>query len=106
METSSRKKVEEFIICECGCTNHFLYFVLDYDKWSDRKYVDCSVHFYLNPANSFWNRLWKGIKYIFGYRYIECFDDVLINKEKAEKIINAMQTYIDLENSIKEINKV
>lgn len=95
-----RTKIEEFVVCECGCINHFLFFNIKYDKWSDKKFIDFSANFYLNPRKSFFGRLWAAFKYVIGYRYVNCFDEVIIAKENAEKIINIMQTYLDLKKQI------
>ena len=86
------KKVEEFIICKCESMNHFLYFVVTYDKW-DEKYCKCEANFFLNPKCNMLGRLWVAIKYVLGYHYIDAFDKVTIDEERAAKITNVMDMY-------------
>ena len=38
-------------------------------------------------------RLWVAIKYVLGYRYIDAFDKVTIDEERAAKITNVMDMY-------------
>ena len=38
-------------------------------------------------------RLWVAIKYVLGYHYIDAFDKVTIDEERAAKITNVMDMY-------------
>lgn len=75
-------KHEDLILCECSSTDHQLLFLYDDDPNWDRVYV----HFHLSPDYGFWKRLWRGIKYAFGYRsrYGD-FDEIILRPDDAEK---------------------
>lgn len=84
-----------YIECECSSTEHIarleLVGPLDFDP---EPVLYLSVHL---SNGSFVHRLWRGIKYIFGYRcrYGD-FDEVILTKETAKGIIEICQKYIDM----------
>lgn len=80
----------DLLICQCHSTDHQLIFLYDEDKIEKKDgtvEIDKTVyiHVYLSDE-TFWRRLWYGIKYIFGYkcRY-GAFDEFIIKPEDAPK---------------------
>lgn len=76
----------EFLICTCESLEHlacFTFFDDDEMKDEDFKFVTLSVRL---KKLSFFERLKKGIKYIFGHKssYGD-FDEFIIKKEDAKK---------------------
>ena len=68
------------MVCECSSTEHQVVFMKD----EDDGYIYCHIH--LTP-DSFFNRLKKGIKYIFGHRSIYGdFDEIILSNKHIEKI--------------------
>ena len=70
----------EILVCKCDNVEHQLVF-----SWfTDEEMVYMSTHLCKLP---FWQRLWHGIKYIFGYksRYGD-FDEFILRREDAEKL--------------------
>lgn len=76
----------DIIICECNSTDHQYIFLYSEDKDINGN-IDKTVyiHTHLNKY-SFWERLWVGIKYIFGHqcRY-GAFDEFIIKPKDADK---------------------
>lgn len=48
--------------CECGGDEHTLRFILD------KEHKKIYTTFFLNHYDQWYKRLWRGIKYIFGYK--------------------------------------
>ena len=80
------------ITCKCGACEHHLEFVY-FDDDEDR--YDLIVHFRL-VARGFFNRLWVGIKYIFGYksRYGD-FDEMILGIREVEHTVEFLNEWID-----------
>ena len=75
------KTVDEVFICECLNTEHQI--IMSYDNDFDT--VWCSIH--LIPESNIFKRIWKGIKYIFGYRSrYGHFDEFIFRKQAADKL--------------------
>jgi hypothetical protein len=71
------------IVCECGSCEH--QFILNYIAFKDHPMLSLETH--LITWESFFKRLWVGLKYAFGYKSkYGHFDDVIINKDEAKKI--------------------
>ena len=80
---------EILLKCECSSSEHQL--IIFWDNKEEDVYV--SVH--LSSYRNFWQRLWHGLKYAFGYkcRY-GAFDEVILRKEDAEgiqKVVNHLK---------------
>lgn len=83
--------MREFILCSCSHSDHLIILNLDDNK----EY--CSMEVHLSPL-PFFKRLINGIKYIFGFRsrYGD-FDEIMINREKAEGIKQFMDKVLENE---------
>ena len=68
--------VNELFICQCNNVEHQLIF----SYFSDDEDRDVYVSVHLSP-DSFWKRIWKSIKYIFGH-----FDEFIFKKQDAGKL--------------------
>ena len=81
----SIETTRECVVCSCGHSDHM--FILVRDKCADN-YVDLALTIHLSPM-PFFQRIKKAISYIFGKRskYGD-FDEVLINRNAAIKIVN------------------
>jgi len=77
------RKLEEteILLCQCHSSEHQI--LVHYDEEERELYLD--VH--LNPYHNFWQRIWRGLKYIFGYRckygHWDCF---IFNEKDADKL--------------------
>jgi len=64
----------EFFECSCGSDEHTLRFILDFDSLNDGTdsdyppYPEIYTSVFLNHYDAWYRRLWRGIKYIFGYK--------------------------------------
>lgn len=73
---------QETFICQCNSIEHQLTYTYFEDENGSEIYV--TVH--LVP-DTFWQRVKKGIKYIFGYRsQYGDFDEFIFKKEDADKL--------------------
>ena len=83
---------EMFITCDCRSAEHILRYT--YLIEDDEKELFTEV--YLHQYNSFWKRMWIGIKYVFGYR---CkyghWDCVLITEEDAKRLKSFLETFLN-----------
>lgn len=79
----SNEAVNELFICQCHNTEHqliFSYFPEDEDK-------DVYVSIHLIPEYRFWKRIWRAIRYIFGYRSrYGHFDEFIFKKSDAKRL--------------------
>ena len=79
-----KKDLEELLLCQCESPEHQIIFI----AFDDEPEVYMEIHLAPLP---FWERLIRGIKYIFGYRckYGD-FDEVILrssDKEKLQKVV-------------------
>ena len=88
----SHTKREEIIICACHSTDHQMVFLYD----DDPDWEDVYVHIHLSQSRNFFERLWHGLKYIFGYKskYGD-FDEMILKP----------QDYIKLQNVVDKLKK-
>lgn len=93
----------EFYECQCYSDEHILRFFLDKkDGW-------LCVSTFLSQPNSFFQRIWLAIKYVFGYKckygHFDCF---IFRDEDADRLINLLQQLKDAKNeSLKQkIDKI
>ena len=90
-----KQKLEEteILLCRCHSSEHQI--LVHYDEDDKELYLD--VH--LDSCYNFWQRLWRGLKYIFGYRckygHWDCF---IFNENDADKL----QAMADALKSIQE----
>ena len=87
----------EIFVCSCGSMEHM--FVVSMEEFkipepNPEDQVELYIHVALSQYHGFWGRLWMAIKYLFGHhcKYGH-FDVVLVDYEKAGKLIEALQTY-------------
>lgn len=77
----------EYFDCSCHSPEHTLKFIFDDDK----DFPCIYAYVFLRPE-PFFARLWKAIKYVFGYqcRYGH-FDEFILRKEDCGRFINLLQ---------------
>ena len=79
----SNETVNELFICQCHNTEHQLIF--SYFPEDEDKDVYMSVH--LIPEYRLWKRIWRAIRYIFGYRSrYGHFDEFIFKKSDAKRL--------------------
>jgi hypothetical protein len=87
-ERSKIKTETEVFICECYSMDHQCKFWHDTTEYEDGTKFD-ELYFipHLTTHNSFWKRLWHGLKYAFGYtsRY-GAWDEMLFSTEDQKKL--------------------
>jgi len=92
-----------FFECYCYHSEHTVKFVLDKGYYeldtgeeSERKEPRLSIYVFLS-TRGFFHRLWKGIKYIFGYkcRYGH-FGNWTLHEDDLEKLENMVKDYKDV----------
>ncbi len=75
--------------CTCGSTEHTLRFTLD--KAENELHTDV----FLNQYRPIWQRVWTGLKYIFGYKckygHWDCW---VLNKSDAARLRNMLDDFI------------
>ena len=72
---------EEILVCACSSVEHQI--VISKDE--EDKIVYCEIHLAKLP---FLKRLWKGIKYIFGYKCVfGNFEEFIFSKDHGDKLI-------------------
>ena len=88
----SNETVNELFICQCHNTEHqliFSYFPEDEDK-------DVYVSVHLIPECRLWKRIWRAIRYIFGYRSrYGHFDEFIFKKSDAlrlQKVVDYLKS--------------
>lgn len=82
MITSEHTDDAAYVICECGTSEH--QFHISYNSKDGDFYLTAHLE-----STRFWKRLWRGIKYIFGYksRYGE-FGEILMTPVMAHQLGN------------------
>jgi len=89
----------EFFECECGSDEHTLRFILHLDNHPNNKeghvpMPELYTSVFLNHYDRWYKRLWRGIKYIFGYK---CkyghFDSFTMKPSDAERMIKMCETF-------------
>jgi len=69
--------------CVCGTLEHHLIWCFD-DK-HDPEYLYLSVH--VNPYYSWYKRIWIGLKYIFGSKFVDGhYDELMLDRAKVVKM--------------------
>ena len=83
----------EFFECECGSDEHTLRFVLSLDEGSTPRIPELYTSTFLSER-VWYQRIWPGIKYIFGYKCRYGHWDVFsLQEEDAERLINLTQRF-------------
>lgn len=92
----------EFYECECDSDEHTLRFILDLDEnpikdktgKSYPRHPELYTSVFLNHYDQWYKRLWRGIKYIFGYK---CkyghFDSFTMKPGDAERMITMIEKF-------------
>jgi hypothetical protein len=62
MKNKTKVKDPKIFLCECNSYNHLAIF------WLDDEYKQLYVTIHLTTHNSFFKRLWIGLKYAFGFK--------------------------------------
>ena len=72
---------QELFICECGSHEHQMF------VWYDEEFDEIMFYPHLTTHRNFFQRLWYGIKYIFGYKSMYgAWDELLMEKDNAIKL--------------------
>lgn len=72
----------ELLICSCSSAEHQMIIHRD-----DTDY-EAFCEIYLCNYDSFWKRLWYGLKYAFGYKCkYGAFDEIILDYRHADKLI-------------------
>lgn len=84
---------KRYFDCACDSSEHIIRFIIDEDVDKiGKKYRDIYLEIQLSQSNNWFKRLWKGIRYIFGY---ECkyghWDCILLKDEDREAIIEILK---------------
>ncbi len=89
------KELEEFILCQCENIEHQMLFrTVEGD-------TDVYVSYHLRKLR-WYERLWNGIKYIFGYTSIYGdFDEMILKPEDAPKLRKVVKWLESNHNPIK-----
>jgi hypothetical protein len=92
---SMNRKLEETEILLCRCHSDEHQILVHFNEDDKELYLD--VH--LSPYHNFWQRLWRGLKYIFGYRckygHWDCFIFNENNADKLQAMADALKTIKD-----------
>lgn len=86
--------IYHFSLCECRNDEHTVHWRYDPNVYgSDWPFID-EVYFsvFLNDYPGFWERVKRGIRYIFGYKckYGQ-FDVFMLSKSEARKLVDFLQ---------------
>lgn len=101
MTAQKFEEISEFLPCECACLEHHAHIGL---TWWSRDNVaqgcQCTINIHLAPQ-SFWKRLVYAFKYLFQITTPSgSYDEVIINKNRAEKIKKLIEKYLALESQL------
>ena len=88
----------EVIICSCHSPEHqAIFYYLEWD--GDPNDTNIYMQYHLSTHDSFFKRLWAGIKYAFGYKSRYGFwDELLMEEPQVEQLRNFL-------NKLKESNQ-
>ncbi len=85
----------EVFVCECNDISHNI--VLELFDWGDG--VDFYINVYVLQYNGFFKRIWIGIKYIFGMKYLYGhYDTIMIKYEDVPRLRSLLDEYEKFEN--------
>lgn len=107
MPVRKYEEVSEFVVCKCGCLEHMAHFGLTW--WTDDKKLEgCEFYIQIHLAPvSFLGRLKNAFKYLFGFHQNSGnFDEILVTKERADKLVKMLNKFIELENNMQNTSKV
>lgn len=92
----------ELVICDCGSAEHQMILRYDDDKDLGRQVF---VEIHLAPL-VWYERLWQGIKYIFGYKCCYGhFEEIILSSKHARQVYN-LYRFLRPKVSPQEIAKV
>ena len=86
-----------YIECSCGYQEHALVLVVDKVNDEDRKlgFPDSVILGYQLPRVPFFYRLKYAIGYIFGFNPISHWSDMIIEQDKAKKMVSVLNEIIE-----------
>jgi hypothetical protein len=92
--------IVEMVVCECGSMYHNVIFSrIDEDNWADEMFI--SIHLVEGP---WYERVWKAIKYVFGYTNVwGHYDEIVIGPDKAKDIINYLNKFLERNEGKKDV---
>jgi hypothetical protein len=91
----------DFFVCECGTTEHHI--VVSQFTWKspftadegDIEEIVFGVHL---EYRGFLQRLWIGLRYIFGDKLTHPYGETILTKEKAEELANLILERVGASN--------
>lgn len=107
MPVRKYEEVSEFIICQCGSLEHMAHFGLTW--WTDNKKLEgCEFYVQIHLApTTFFERLKNAFTYLFGINNKSgSFDEILITRERADKLVEMINKFIELDNKMQNTSKV
>lgn len=85
----------EIIICKCNNIEHQLIF-----SYFPENNGEVYMYVHLVPENNIFKRIWKAIKYIFGYRSMYGhFDEFIFDKSDSYKLAKILK-HLDYQSKI------
>lgn len=96
-------KNDLFLVCMCYSDEHTLRFqYFPEDSGHDHPSLYTSV--FLNETNTFWQRIWVAIKYIFGYKCKygdwDCFE---FTRNAAQDLLVMLEDYLARTEEVNEL---
>ena len=83
LTNTMKRKIERTEILLCRCHSHEHQILVYYDEEDNKLYL--SIHLW--TYGNFWQRLWRGIKYIFGYHsQYGHWDEFIFNENDADQL--------------------
>ncbi|AFA44455.1 hypothetical protein [Klebsiella phage phiKp_21] len=88
----SKDSLEFILRCDCGEKSDHVIHIAQYDldeEYGDNKLGTCLISARLEPCKTWYERVWIGIKYIFGYnsyQYMDTMVDVDILREVVQQL--------------------
>lgn len=93
------EKINDIFLCQCGSLEHqFVFQIYDFgdDEWLEdnpEENVVCSLGIFL-PDLCFWDRLKRGLLYIFGYKSrFGHFDSADLSDSDAQRMIEGLTKF-------------
>jgi hypothetical protein len=98
--------IREHFDCECSSPDHQVIFTAwegDSDVWDEEMFV----HVSLNESLPWYKRVREAVRYVFGLPAVRWhYDDVVLNKDKAERMRAFLDKFIQGRNNVREDKEV
>lgn len=84
--------IRRYVECECGVAEHRTVFVSFHDD--EEKTPSFFVETHLDQRESFFRRLWNGLRYIFGQRDV-LFTESWLSNDKVKELRDFCNDHLD-----------